>query len=172
MPPLRGLKTVRSKIHGYGVVTLRPFKKGELITYGDGVIWEEHEEFDDEYALILNNPKGEDHPEIYYDLADQTRWFNHSCDPTGEVDSEWDEAAQTMTTWWYALRDIEPGEEITYDYAFFAHLAVPCNCQTAKCRGVICDEDELDAVPEHLKHHVRKPPPVPASKQTASEPRN
>jgi len=155
MAPLIGLRVVHSGIHGYGVVALRRFRAGELITHGDGVLYREDEEFDDEYALVLHNPDGDELPPVYYDLADQTRWINHSCDPNAEVDGTWDPVAQIMTTWWQALRDIEPGEEITYDYAFAGHLAVPCNCGTARCRGLIVDPDELDLVPAELRSYLR-----------------
>ena len=53
MPLLDGLRVVLSKIHGYGVVTTRPFKAGELVIYGDGVLYTADAEFDDTYALIL-----------------------------------------------------------------------------------------------------------------------
>ena len=155
MPPLHGLRVVISKIHGYGVIALRPFRQGEIITYGDGVMYREDEEFDDSYALILHNPDGDELPPVYYDLADQTRWINHSCVPNSVIDSEWDAAAKIMTTWWVATRDIALGEELTYDYAFSAHLAEPCNCGADGCRGLIVDEDDLAEVPEHLRHLIR-----------------
>ncbi len=161
MPPLAGLKVVLSKIHGYGVVALRPFRAGERITFGDGVVFRESDEFDDEYALILYNPErgknGDDDEFIYYDLADQTRWINHSCTPNSIVDSSWDPMTRMMTTWWQAVKDIAPGEEITYDYAFSAHLAIPCHCGSERCRGLIVDEDEIDQVSDDLRHLIRKP---------------
>ena len=39
MPLLEGLRVVFSKIHGYGGVTTRPFAKGEIICFGDGVLF-------------------------------------------------------------------------------------------------------------------------------------
>jgi len=161
MPPLEGAKVVHSGIHGYGVVALRPFRKGEIVSYGDGVVFRESDSFDDEYALILYNPdrgkNGDQDKYVYYDLTDQTRWINHSCDPNTEVDSSWDPVSRRMTTWWYAVRDIEPGEELTYDYAFSAHLAIPCNCGSTECRGLIVDEDEIDDVPQKLRRYLRRP---------------
>lgn len=40
----------------------------------------------------------------------------------------------------FALRDIEPGEEVTYDYNFYnfnQEKQQPCYCGSSKCRGVI-----------------------------------
>ena len=65
--------------------------------------------------------------------------------------------ANLSTNDWTALRDIEVGEEIAYDYAFSGHLAVPCFCKTELCRGVICDPDEYDLVPEQHRHLIRYP---------------
>lgn len=159
MPPIDGVKVVQSSIHGYGVITLRPFLRGDVVVYGDGVIYREHEEFDDEYALILPGYEADEHgnegPPLYYDLMDQTRWINHSCDPNTEIDSSWDPVTKSITAWWVAIRDIPAGTELTYDYAFSAHLAIPCNCRTDLCRGLIVDEDEIDDVPKKLRQHIR-----------------
>ena len=157
MPLLDGLRVVISKIHGYGVVTTRPFKKGELVCFGDGVLYDEDAEFDDTYALILpgeDSGKGES---LFWDLACQTRWFNHSCDPNSEVCSKWDHEADTMRAWWVACRDIEVGEEITYDYAFAAEVAEPCACGSEHCRGLIVDddEDEIAKLPPAMRQLLR-----------------
>lgn len=161
MPLLKGLEVVHSKIHGYGVVAARPFKQGDVVVYGDGVLYREIEEFDDEYALILPgyelDDSGEEGPPLYYDLTCQTRWINHSCTPNTEVDTSWNESDERATAWWVAVRDIEVGEELSYDYAFSAPLAIPCHCSTSGCRGLIVDEDELHEVPEELRQHVREP---------------
>jgi hypothetical protein len=47
--------------------------------------------------------------------------------------------------WIETMRDVEPGEELAYDYAFVlkeAHTAAakrryPCRCGSANCRGTI-----------------------------------
>ncbi|MDQ3365160.1 MAG: SET domain-containing protein-lysine N-methyltransferase [Myxococcota bacterium] len=159
MPPLEGLRIVASKIHGYGGVTTRPFKKGEVVCYGDGVVYDDHTEFDDTYALILDGDGSGLGETIFYDLVCQTRWFNHSCDPNTDVQGKWDDTAKSIRAWWVALRDIEVGEEITYDYGFAAEVAEPCACGAAGCRGVIVDEDpEVQAeLPEHLRRLLRTP---------------
>lgn len=149
---------MRSQIHGYGVITLRPIFAGEVVVYGDGIVYREDDEFDDEYALVLAGVAGDTSSPVplYYDLTDQTRWINHSCTPNTEVDTSWDAETKTATAWWVALRDIAPGEELSYDYAFAAHLAMPCHCASRACRGVIVDESEIGRVPGHLKSLVRR----------------
>ncbi len=141
MPLLDGLRVVLSKIHGYGVITTRPFARGEVICFGDGILYKSDDEFDDTYALILPGEDSGIDDTLFWDLACQTRWFNHSCDPNTEVMSKWDREENTMRAWWVALRDIPVGEEITYDYAFAAEVAEACACGSPLCRGVIVDED-------------------------------
>jgi SET domain-containing protein len=157
MPVLEGLRVVPSAIHGYGVAATRRFSAGELIMYGDGILFTEDQEFDDEYALIVPNydEKGEELPSVYWDLVCQSRWLNHSCTPNSVVDTELSGRKDNVIAWWTALRDIQPGEEITYDYSFSGHLAVPCNCNSAQCRGLIVDPDEIDDIPKELRHLLR-----------------
>ncbi len=159
MAPAPGLVVVHSKIHGYGLVTRRRFAAGEPVVAGDGVIYQDGDEFDDTYALVLpavdNDPAADEDAVIFYDLVDQTRWINHSCAPNTRVEGRWDPEAGITRTAWVALRDIEVGEELFYDYAFAAEVAEPCNCGAAACRGLIVDPDELDEIPEPLRHHLR-----------------
>ena len=165
MARLDGLSVVRSSIHGYGVIATRRFAAGEIVCRGEGILYREDDAFDDTYALVL---PGEDHPEvdqgrdIYFDLVDQTRWINHSCDPNTEIESGVDPETQQPSAWWVALRAIEPGEELLYDYAFVGSLAEPCACGAGACRGLIVDPDpeELAAVPDHLREHLRARVPV------------
>jgi len=157
MPLLDGLAVVASSIHGYGVVTTRRFRKGETICFGDGVLYRDDAEFDDTYALVLPPEDSGLDGALFWDLVDQTRWFNHACDPNTEVCSRWDREASTIRAWWVALRDIEVGEEITYDYAFVGEVAEACACGAASCRGVIVDPDpiELAKLSEPLRRLLR-----------------
>lgn len=68
------------------------------------------------------------------ELVDASYFMNHSCDPT----------AVAFGAVYIAFRDIEPGEEITYDYATTeTHFdRVPnCLCGTARCRKTITGQD-------------------------------
>ena len=136
MPPLSGLRVVRSAIDGYGVVATRAFAANELLAEVDGVAWREGENVDDKYSLWVD----EGH---YFDMVDQTRWINHSCDPNAKLDVGVAPATGAVYARILARRPIAAGEEIAYDYAFPAHLAEPCRCGSARCRGLIIDEDAL-----------------------------
>jgi len=68
-----------------------------------------------------------------------TYFQNHSCDP-----STWWEDELTLT----ALRDIEPGEEITFDYATSESDEeelglLKCLCGSSLCRGQLKGDDYL-----------------------------
>jgi hypothetical protein len=143
------------------VIATRSFRAGEILLYGDGFLYREEDDFDDQYALILpgyeTGPDGEEGPPLFWDLACQSRWINHSCDPNSEVDSRWLADERSVLAWWVALRDISPGEELTYDYCFSAQVAEPCNCGAASCRGLIIDPDEIEQVPAGLRRHLREP---------------
>jgi hypothetical protein len=165
VPPLPGLAVVHSSIHGYGVIAARAFAAGELVLAGDGVLYHDEDEFDDTYALVLPAVDGgpafaadvaaDPDALMFYDLVDQSRWINHSCDPNTQVESEWDAAAGITRTRWIATRAIAVGEELHYDYAFTAAVAEPCNCGAATCRGLIVDPDEVDQVSEALRPLLR-----------------
>lgn len=60
--------------------------------------------------------------------ANRARFINHSCVPNCEIE------IHRRRVYVFALRDIEPAEELSYDYGeeyFDIHLAGRCRC--AKC---------------------------------------
>ena len=84
MPRVPGLRVVRSSIHGYGIFATRDFEPDEVIAEVEGVLWKDGDDVDDTYSLWVKDG-------VYYDMVDQTRWINHSCDPNAGVDVEEDE---------------------------------------------------------------------------------
>ena len=78
MPKVSGMRVVRSSIHGYGVVATRTFAEGEEICAIDGVAWKDGDGVDDRYSLWIEDG-------VYFDMVDQTRYINHSCEPNAEV---------------------------------------------------------------------------------------
>jgi len=136
MAALAGLQVIRSGIHGYGIVATRRFEPGDVIAVVDGVLWSGEEDQDDRYSLWLGD-------DWFYDMVDQTRWINHSCDPNGEVEAGLEGDPPRAWARIVAIRPIAPGDEITYDYGFTADVAEPCACGARSCRGFIIDEEEL-----------------------------
>jgi uncharacterized protein len=135
MPRLSGLKVVRSSIDGYGVIAERPFASGEVVAEVDGVAWRDGDGVDDRYSLQITD-------DVYFDMVDQTRWINHSCDPNCDVHADLEEHGRAWARI-VAARAIREGEEITYDYGFAPHLAEPCRCGSPRCRGAIVDEEHV-----------------------------
>lgn len=71
--------------------------------------------------------------------GNEARFINHSCDPN--CDAVIDEGR----IWIETIRDVEPGEELAYDYAYTlekrhtpaAKRRFPCHCGAVRCRGTI-----------------------------------
>ena len=129
MARLPGLEVVRSPVQGYGVIATRRWKRGSVITNVDGVLWRAGEQRDDRYSLILEDG-------IFFDMVDQTRWINHSCEPNVVVEA----GVTGRGHGWaqlQALRTIEPGDELFYDYALPEELKERCHCRARTCRGWI-----------------------------------
>jgi len=65
------------------------------------------------------------------------RCVNHSCAPNCEAEYE------GGRIWITALRDIRPGEEITFNYGYDweAYREHPCHCGAKECLGFIVAEE-------------------------------
>jgi SET domain-containing protein len=131
MPPAHGIRVIRSKIHGYGVEATREFAPGDLIAEVEGIVYAEDELEDDDHALWLRDG-------WLFDMVCQMRWINHSCEPNASVECDLD-ADGTGWARIVARTPIHGGNEITFDYAFPAELAMPCHCGAPTCRGLIID---------------------------------
>ena len=135
-----------SSIHGRGVFALRQIRKGErLIEYtGDRIShaeadrrYETEHEADDPHTFLFTvNDK------VIIDAArggNSSRWINHSCAPNCVTEEE------DGRIYIEALRDIRPGEELTYDYQLYlderhtpaAKRENPCFCGARRCRKTL-----------------------------------
>jgi hypothetical protein len=67
------------------------------------------------------------------------RWINHSCEPNAETRILEDRI------WVVALRDIGPGEEITFNYNYDLedYRDQPCACGAATCVGYMVAPDHF-----------------------------
>jgi SET domain-containing protein len=66
-------------------------------------------------------------------------FINHSCDANCETREE------EGRVWVTAIRNIAPGEEITYDYCLYdgGDDEALCNCGARKCRGTMYSKEEI-----------------------------
>jgi hypothetical protein len=132
-----------SAVHGYGVFALRRIRKGTTVTeyLGDRV---SHEEADSRYE----NKDANDNHTFLFTVDSKTvidggiggndaRYINHGCDPNCES------TTQNKRIYVEAIRTIEPGEELAYDYQIERDPEDPpnvdeifaCRCGAEKCRG-------------------------------------
>ncbi len=140
----------KSRIHGTGVFAKTNIPAGtRVIEYvGDRIT---KVESDRRYQLSWERSQNGNGDEgiVYiftlnkrHDIDGDVRWntakyINHSCDPSCETD------IIRGHIWIIAMRDIEKGEEILYNYGYDidAWEDHPCRCGSEKCIGYIVDEE-------------------------------
>lgn len=159
----------KSPIHGQGVFASRKIRKGtRIIEYvGERIDKEESnrrglELFEESrktggasvYIFDLNKKWDLDGNKPYNDA----RLINHSCEPNCEMVNEDDHL------WLHSLRDILPGEEITFDYGYdIEHfLDHPCRCGTPACVGYIVSRSQWPQLKRRLRGRRRQSRPVTA----------
>ncbi len=135
-----GLIVKSSSLHGAGVYTLAPIRKGERVLEYTGPRMRKEESdglyADNEVTYLFTM----DDPEIVIDGFGMAAFVNHSCNPNCESDQFGEQI------WIVALRDIESGEELTYDYCLWDGEPgdeAPCYCGAKNCRGTMYSEEEV-----------------------------
>ena len=141
----RRIQVRRSGVHGRGVFAVAPIAQGEqIIEYvGEVIDWPE---------ALRRHPHDPDDPNhtFYFSLDDgrvidakvggnSSRWINHACEPNCQAD----EADGRVFI--HALRDLQPGEELFYDYGLVLDLRhtpklkkqYACRCGSRTCRGTM-----------------------------------
>ena len=127
-----------SGIHGMGGFARRRIRKGTpLIEYvGEKITKAEAAE-----RVGAENPfifSLDDDWDVDGDVPwNPARFLNHSCEPNAEAEIFGEQI------WILALRDIRPGEEITFNYSYDLenYEEHPCRCGTAKCVGYMVAEE-------------------------------
>jgi len=136
----------QSGIHGKGAFATQRIRKGRrIIEYvGKRMPWDAaSEDPDDPHTFLFGLSDGN----IVINAAfggNDSRWINHSCDPNCEAVEEGDQV------FIYALRDLEPGEELFYDYGLQideprtaeTEKQFQCFCGTKACRGTLLEAEE------------------------------
>ena len=143
--PPRRFVARKSGIHGRGVFATATIPRGqriieyvgERITHGeaDRRYADVHEQSPHTFLFLVND-------RIVIDATrrgNTSRWINHSCRPNCEIEQEGERIFID------ALREIRPGEELTYDYNLVleerhtpaAKKENPCYCGSRGCRGTL-----------------------------------
>ncbi len=141
----RRIQVRRSGVHGKGVFARQNIAAGEtVIEYlGEIIDWAE---------ALRRHPRDPNDPHhTFYFHLDETcvidagvdgnsaRWINHACEPNCEADE------RDGRVFIKALRGIEVGEELSYDYALTIDARYSdkvkaqyrCLCGAASCRGTL-----------------------------------
>lgn len=131
----------QSDTQGRGLFAQEPIAKGETVSVRNGHIVRRDIEpeitkpdsywgypISDEFVLAPLNAE---------EVEDIMMFLNHSCAPNIGI------LGQIL---FVAMRDIEPDEELTIDYAMFGADSVPmqCACRSVDCRGQITSTDWTD----------------------------
>ena len=120
----------RSKT-GLGLFATKPIKKGTRIIRYFGPILDSRipaqDEIENKYLFELNGRWTID-GSVRKNLA---RYINHSCRPNAESDVR----PRERKVFIRAIRNIEPGDEINYDYGtdYFKAYLKPIGCKCASC---------------------------------------
>ncbi len=129
-----------SPLHGRGMFAIVPIKKDEVVAVWGGnfvngagaakarLAGRAIQQIEDDVFEVFDYEKRGEGGAYYH---------NHSCNP-----NTWMKDEVTIT----ARHDIEPGDELTFDYALFEadedHVAVAeCRCGTPGCRKRITGKD-------------------------------
>jgi SET domain-containing protein len=136
------VKVVSSSIDNRGVFAKKAIKKGEVVSvYGGHIIT------DKEYKKLARVKFKKIHDyairvaDGFYLVSsidgklEDDDFFNHSCDPNVGMRGHLLMAA---------MRDIKPGEELTYDYAMTdaeMDYSFTCNCGAKNCRRSVTSND-------------------------------
>lgn len=149
LPTFRRRTQVRaSGVHGRGVYAVRPIKegervleyKGEIITWRRALQRHPHDPAQPNHTFFFHLDDG--------NVIDAThsnapaKWVNHSCEPNLEA------RQAGYRVFLEALRDIEPGEELFYDYRLMIEgrktekvkREYACRCGSPRCRGTMLEK--------------------------------
>ncbi len=134
-----------SPIQGLGAFATRPIRAGiRLIEYAGERLTPElaDRRYPDDEAGRHHTFLFAIDDDVVIDAAvngNEARFINHSCDPNCDA------VIDDGRIWIETIRDIAPGEELAYDYAYVlderhtpaAKKRFPCHCGAVTCRGTI-----------------------------------
>jgi hypothetical protein len=143
----RRIQVRKSGIHGKGVYAIRPIKagnkvleyKGEIITWKKAEARHPHDASQPNHTFYFHLDDG--HVIDAKHTGNSAKWINHSCEPNLEASQE------GYRIFLKALRDIDAGEELSYDYGLVIDIRktarvkkeFACWCGATGCRGTMLE---------------------------------
>lgn len=137
----KALKFARSSIHNWGLFAMEPIEEREMvIEYVGEVVRQkvaDHREKGYEKRGIGSSYMFRVDDDTIIDATEKgnvARFTNHSCNPNcyAEVITVHGQPKIVL----YALKRIERGDEVTYNYKFAPEIEkIPCYCGAADCQG-------------------------------------
>jgi uncharacterized protein len=135
-----------SHIGGRGIFITQPVKKGQKVLKFEGPIisWDEAVERNRQDHVV---PVAADK---YLDIYEPESLVNHSCSPS---------TGFSNNTTLIALRDLNSGEEITFDYSLVTvdDWTMECNCGSTECRHTISNYADLPQAIKQKYYNVTPP---------------
>lgn len=138
------LERFRAEGKGWGIRTKQPLRAGQFIIEYLGEVVSEQEfrsrmmeqyfSHSGHYCLNLDSGMVIDS----YRMGNEARFVNHSCEPNCEM-QKWS-VNGVYRIGLFALKDINSGTELTYDYNFHSFNTEEqqvCKCGSEGCRGII-----------------------------------
>ena len=133
----------KSNIHGWGLIAKQPIKAGTMVIPFRGeklrpsvanLREKKYEETGKDCYLLMADPKTVIDTTCKGNVA---RFTNHSCNPN--MYTKIVSADNQSHIIFFTRTDVNPGEELTYNYRFDAESGkVPCFCGAHNCRGFLC----------------------------------
>ena len=147
-------------IHGTGVFARNFIPKGTKILEYVGEKITKSEAYDRIDKIEKKALKNKVPPVLYvfelnkrYDIDgdvpwNTAKWINHSCNPNCETEDD------NGRVWIMATKNINAGEELTYDYGFYfdpeCFKDSPCKCGSKECIGYIVKKEHWNRLKRHL----------------------
>lgn len=120
----------------FGLFATEAIKKDEILTIWGGIIISSADLANIPDAFLIRTVQvEEDFYHVSLHLREEADYANHSCEPNAGL------SGQIVMV---ALRDIEEGEEICFDYAMSDGTPVDefeCHCGSDSCRGYVTGND-------------------------------
>jgi SET domain-containing protein len=141
------LEQRRSGIEGEGLFAKVPIRAGDTIIEYTGERLSKDESLrrciDGNHYIFNINEEFDIDGSVESNFA---RFINHSCAPNAEAQLEDDRV------WIVAVRDISPGEEVTFNYGYDLddYREHPCRCGAANCVGYILAEEYWQHVAQQV----------------------